>query len=101
MADFRGDENHAARENFFVFGSGLETGASAKHVIDFIFAMRLLMIRCSSRQNIKTGAHRGHSYKFAVGPATFGALLFDGVESSQECLHAKMPPKIRSVNCGI
>jgi len=48
VSDLCRDEDHAASRNFAVLGSRLEAGLAADHVIDFVFAMRLLPVRSSA-----------------------------------------------------
>jgi len=87
MSDLRRDENHAARGNFAIFRTGLEAGASADHVVDLVFAMRLLTVCPSGGQDLETGAHRRHTQELTVVLAARGALLVDLREAGEHCLH--------------
>src|SRR5580700_2164593 len=97
MADFGGDEDYAAGGNLVVFRAGFESGAAADHVVDFVFAMRLLAVCCSGRENVQPSAHGWHSEKLTVRLAALGALFLNLRQAGEDGLHAKMPPRMRSV----
>src|ERR1700689_566179 len=101
MPHFRRDKNQAARGNFAVFGSGLAAGASADDVVYLVFAMRVLPVCCPRGQDVEAGPHRRHPQKFEVRLAALEALLGDLRQAGEYRFHAKMPPKISSVNWGI
>jgi hypothetical protein len=52
VPDLGGNEDHASSGDLSIFGSSLEARASANYVVDFIFAMRLLVVDCASGQNV-------------------------------------------------
>src|SRR5208337_625407 len=86
---------------FMIFLGGLEAGATPDHVIDLILMMRPLQVRRSRGQNIHPGAHCRHPEEFAIGVSTSLALKANFGNEGEERFHAKIPPKISSVNCGI
>ena len=90
MFDFGRDEDDATCGNFAIFAIGLEARAAAHHVIHFVLMMGPLKIETVRGQHVKAGAH-----------ATLRALPLDVGKLDQDSTHAKMPPKIRSVNCGM
>ena len=61
MAHFGGDEDQAPGGNRAVFfrslRTSLEAGAAANYVIQFVFAMRLLVVGCSGGQDLEASAH--------------------------------------------
>src|ERR1700691_1452315 len=77
VADFGCYENYAAAGDFPVFEAGFEAGAATEHVVNLVFAMRLLVVGTSGGQDVEAGAHGRHAQEFAVGPAAHSTLLGD------------------------
>ncbi len=100
-SSFRRDKNHAAGGNLPVLAAGLEPGVSPNHVIHFILVMRALQVEAARGQNVESSAHGLLTQELAVGLAAMNTLAVDLGEIDVDWDHAKMPPKIRSVNCGI
>src|SRR5208282_6691559 len=98
MLHFGRDEDHTARGHFAVFFVNFEAGSSADDIIDLIFMVRPLQVRGTSGQDVNSGAHRWHAKEFAVQLAAPRPLLIDLGDAGEESFHAKIPPKIRSVN---
>jgi len=101
MLHFSCDEHHAPCGYLVDFLGNFEAGSSPDNVIDLIFVVRSLQVRCTGGEDVEAGAHRRHAKKFAVRFTAPGPLLLDLGDGGKERFHAKMPPKMRSVNCGM
>src|SRR5580704_14673492 len=111
MFDFGSYEEHAAGGNFAVLIAGAKARPAANDVVHFVFVMRALQIGISGGEHIETGAHAGHAKKLVVEFAALSALLLDSGNVGDKrfhagivhvrIVHARMPEKTRSVNCGI
>jgi hypothetical protein len=106
MFDFCGNEKNASSGNLAVLIACAKARPAANDIVHFVFVMRALLIGCSGGEHVKTRAHAGYAKKLVVELAALRALLLDSGNVGDErfharILHARMPAKTRSVNCGI
>ena len=100
MLDLGGYKKDTAGANFPVFVAGAKAGAPANHIIQFILAMWTVRVRIPGREYVQTSAHRRNTKEFLIQLAASGALPFYLGKFGKERLHARIPAKIRLVNCG-
>jgi len=101
MLNLGGDEEHASRGDFPVLISGLEARFSADDVVHLIFMMGALRVGGPGGQYVEPRAQGRHAQKLAIQFAARGPLPVDRADVPEPRLHARIPPKSSSVNCGI
>src|ERR1700674_862878 len=87
--------------DFLLLGRDAHAGVTADYVVEFVFMVRLLRIPTSGGEDVKSGAQGWYMEKLAVELGASRAFCLDFCESAKRTPHAKIPPKTRSVNCGI
>src|SRR5581483_1692695 len=98
--DFGGYEEQAACRNFGVIAGSAEAGASAKHMVKLVLMMGDLRVDGTGGQDVEAGAHGRNAKELAVELAGAGSIAIDVCDCGEQRLHARIPPRTSSVNCG-